>query len=534
MLMSRRSFRLCLLALAALYVAQALYYARVLIPAHDAIQYLLVGARVVRGELGVFDDHYTGNRVPLPFYILGATQVLGPSLLIPRLMNIAFGLGTLTLTVVFARRVGGRLAGFLAGLFLATQGVAVAYYTYEGYPALAAFGFMLGTWVLLTLDSPPGRVTGMFLVGLLFFVRSNLWPAIPFLLGYALWRAAGVRERAALVGAVTLPLLVFFAWDTANLKILSYVPVADRLVAPLGYVASVVLDVQERLSFTAQLWQLARIGRRYEFWVLATAVLLGVELWRWVTRRSIPAWMTIETVKIVSALLVWMFAANLLMYRWTWKWVGLYFVTFAPLLPILLGVGFSHLLVEARPGSWARRALVLGLAGLVLPPLYFVRNPLLPTGQVKAGDPFGSAHVAAAHLRRVVPQDAKVFFYGLNAVYYLSGLPQTYAQQIYKQDQFAMIPVDDWVLRRSGFVPVSDMTHWLTTDADFAVIDVTFLEYKSRIPSFGNPEGLMKALLARHFDRFDTIDEFPFSTYAVYRRKPGGPGTPPRTLGSPG
>src|SRR5205823_1677943 len=87
LLMPGRSFKLMLLGLAVLYVTQALYFAYTLIPTHDAIQYLLVGAKVVRGELGIYDDRYTGNRVPLPFYILGATQAWGPSLLLPRLMN---------------------------------------------------------------------------------------------------------------------------------------------------------------------------------------------------------------------------------------------------------------------------------------------------------------------------------------------------------------------------------------------------------------------------------------------------------------
>src|SRR5207253_4197055 len=169
---------------------------------HDAIQYLLVGAKVVRGELGIYDDRYTGNRVPLPFYILGATQAWGPSLLLPRLMNIGFGLATLALTVELARRIAGCAAGVVAGLFFVTQGVAVAYYTYEGYAALAAFFLMLGAFVLLTAESPTSRITGMFLVGILFFVRSNLWPAIPFLLAYALWRASGAREHAVLLSVV--------------------------------------------------------------------------------------------------------------------------------------------------------------------------------------------------------------------------------------------------------------------------------------------------------------------------------------------
>lgn len=525
--MSRRTFALAVALLGALYVAQGLYYARVLIPTPDAIQYLFVGVQAVTGQRGVYDDQWTGNRLPLPFYVLGATQLFGPSLWIPRLMNVAFGLATLGLTIGLARRLGGPVAGVLAGLFLATQAVVIGYWTYEGYPALAAFLFTLTTIAVITAESPRRRLLGVALTALLFFVRSNLWPAVLFLLGDSLRRAGGFRERVAQVGIVVLPVVVFFAWDTENLKILGSVPLVSGLIAPLGYVTSVVFYAEKILPFTSQLWILVRLARRYEFWVLATAVLVGLEVWRWRTRRAPSPWLQPRAVKLLVALLVFMFLTNLLMYRWTWKWVGLYFVTFAPPLPVLLGLGFGHHLAEAARRPRARRALVVVLIGLLLPPLYFVRNPLLPIGEVKARDPFGSAYVAAAHLRRVVPQDAKVFFYGLNGVYFLSGLPLTYAAQLYNQDQFSMIPAEDWVLRRSGFVPVRDVRHWLTADADYAVIDLKFLDYKLTMPSFENPEGLMQTLLARHFDRIDTIDEFPLSRYAVYRRKPDPAGARP-------
>jgi len=420
----------------------------------------------------------------------------------------------------------------LAGLFLATQAVVIGYWTYEGYPALAAFLFTLTACVVLTAESAPRRLVGVALTGILFFVRSNLWPAVVFFLAYALWRAAGHRERVVQLGIVTLPVLVFFAWDTENLKILGSVPLVSRLVEPLGYFTSVVFYAEKILPLGSQLWHLVRIARRYEFWVLAIAALAALEIVRWRARRAPSPWWAPRAVKLLAGLVVFMFVTNLLMYRWTWKWVGLYFVTFATPLPVLLGLGFGHHLVEAAGRPWARRALVAVLAALLLPPLYFVRNPLLPIGEVHARDPFGSAHVAAAHLRSVVPRDAKVFFFGLNCVYYLSGLPMTYPAQVYNQDQFSMIPAEDWVLRRSGFVPVRDVRHWLSADADYAVIDLKFLDYKLTIPSLGQPEALMRELLARHFDRIDTIDEFPLSTYAVYRRKPMEAGARPATAGS--
>ena len=518
--MSTRSFRLSLALLAALFVAQGIYYTRVLVPVPDAVQYLMVGAHVVRGEMSVFDDRFTGTRMPLPFYVLGLTQVLaGPNYVFPRLLNVAFGLCTLLLTIALARRLGGDTAGLLAGLFLATQGVVVAYCTHEGHPAFAAFAFTAAVFVLFAEDSPRCRLVGTALVGLLFFVRTNLWPAIPFLLGYSLWRASGPGERALLTSVVTLPVLAFFSWDSRHVKILAYVPVVQGLVAPLGYVASVVLDPLEALSYRRQLWEAALLVRRYEFWAVAAAVLFVLMLWRWAAGRPVLWRAANPRVRVLAVLLVYMLTAQFLIFRWNWKWVGYYFLSFAPLVPLLLGVGFSILLADMPPRSWNRRLLVLALGCLFLLPLYFVRNPLLPTGEVKAKDPFGATHAAAAHLRRVVPQDAKVFFYGLNTAYYLSGLPHTYIQQLNRQDQFALMETEDWVLRRSGFVPISDMRYWLSRDADFAVIDTPFLEYKLTIPSLGNPEQLMKKLLARHFELIDTVNESPFSSYAVYRRR---------------
>ena len=58
-----------------LYIAQGIYYARVLVPSGDMTVYLVAGSLAVRGELNLFDDRLPGHRAPLPFYVLGLTQV---------------------------------------------------------------------------------------------------------------------------------------------------------------------------------------------------------------------------------------------------------------------------------------------------------------------------------------------------------------------------------------------------------------------------------------------------------------------------
>jgi hypothetical protein len=517
---SGRSYRVLLLAIVALYLAQALYFARTLVPVSDGIQYLMIGARVVRGELGVFDDRLPGNRLPIPFYVLGLTQMGGPSLARPRLLNVAFGVCTLLLVIGLARGLAGQRAGWLAGLFLATQGVAIAYYSYEGYPAFAALSLTATAFLLFARDSAAFRALGAAATGLLMLVRSNLWPAVPFLLIWALWRARGARERLLITALVIVPPLLYLASDPTHLKILAYVPIVRRVVAPVGYDAALVLDVQERLPLRAQLWALAIIARRYEFWVLAAVLLGALALWRWRV-RGWPA--SIDRRAVVLALFFgYLLLANFAMFSWNFKWVGLYFASFAPILPVLLGLGYDGLLRESTPGSWRRRGLLALLAVLFVGPIYWVRNPILPIGEIRASDPYAAVHEAAAELRATVPAGGKVFFYGLNTAYYMSGLPQTYLQMLYNPDAVARPSANEQMLRRFGMVPPGDVERWLTSDADWAVIDARFFELRAGDPTAGGAEPLIATLLARHFDLVARVERPPFQMYAVYRRKPAG------------
>jgi len=512
---------LALALIAALYLVQAVHYARVLVPVHDGVQYLMVGAMAVRGELGVYDDRLVGNRLPLPFYVLGLTQVLagGPSLYAARALNVALGVLTLLLTAGLARRLAGDAAAVLAALFLATQGVIVAYYSYESYPAFASFCLIAALSVFVGAQSPAHRILGMGLVGLLFFVRSNLWPVVPFMLAYALWSARTRAMRVLLVGVVIVPPLVFLAWNPAHLKILAYVPVFRRLVAPLGYVSALTLDDREVLALGSQLYEVLRLVRRYEFWALAGALLIGLGCWRWKTGRptGFPKGWAGTQVRMLAGLVAVSVGALFAMYYWNFRWVGLYFLPYAPLTALLLGVGWAGLLETAQRGGWSRRLLLVVLVGLLLPPLYFARNPLLPTGDLARKDPVGSAYAAAAHIRALVPPDARVFFYGLNEIYYLSGRPITYLQQMYISYQFVRVPTEDWIVRRSGFVTGSQMRDWLSSDASYAVIDVSFVEVMR--PQFVAEEREMLALLDRYFEPVGSVTEFPLRSFTVYRRK---------------
>jgi len=506
----------CTLVVAGCYLAQGLFYARTLLPSGDMVQYLVAGRLAVRGEISLFDDRLHGNRPPLPFYVLGLTQLWGPSLLAARGANIVWGLATLLLTALLARRLGGAGAGVLAASFLATQGVVVAYYSNEGYAAFSAFAFTAGVLLLLSAETPRRRLVGMAAVGLLFFVRTNLWPTIPLLLAWALRRAATPAERLGLLAVVGAPPLVFFGSDARHLKLLAYVPLLDRFVAPLGYRSAFVLDDRTPLTLAENLWEAARLVRRYEFWVLALALLAGVEVARRIRRRE-PVLLGDGRIRLLGGLFVFMLAAQLVIFRLNWKWVGVYFPAFAPLVPLLLGTGYSRLLAGTEARSGARRLRILMLAALLVPPLYFVRHPLLPVGEARLGDPLGRVQAAAARLREAVPPDAKVFLYAWNVGYYLSGLPPTYLQQAYSDWHLAGIEADEFTLRRSGFVPLGDLRRWLSREAGYAVIDPAYLAAHEE--KFPRAIRLIRDRLARDFEKTATIADYPAVVYDVYRRR---------------
>jgi 4-amino-4-deoxy-L-arabinose transferase-like glycosyltransferase len=83
--------------------------------------------------------------MPLPFYVLGASQLVwGRSLIAARLASLALGLGALILVTVIARHISGDTAGLLAAAFFATQGVLVGYLSTATYFSLSALILLTG------------------------------------------------------------------------------------------------------------------------------------------------------------------------------------------------------------------------------------------------------------------------------------------------------------------------------------------------------------------------------------------------------
>jgi len=521
--LSSRAFVIGLAIIAVVFLAQALYLARILVPSHDETLTLFFGHLAASGKIGMYDDDVIGHRAPMPFYVLGYAQVLfGRSLFVGRLTAVGLGLITLLLTAYLARRVGGELGGLLAAAFLTGQGVIVAYYSMADFHSLVPLVLTAGVLMWVAGDTPRHNVAGTAILGALFFVRTHVMPIVPFALAYGLWRSRARWERLAIVTVTVLPPLAFFLSDTRRLKLLANVTVLNRFVRRLGYVGPLVLDARPQESLASQTGWLIHLARRYEFLLLATAVAAGLVAWRFLAaRRDGRHYRPPSGLYLVAAVFGYLLAFQFILFRINFKWIGMYAVSFAPLLMVLLGFAYSRLLTDPGLSRGFRRALVVFLVAVLALPIYYNRNSVLPIGETRLADPYHAAHVAGAHLARAVPKDARIFFFGSSEVYYVSGLPGTYLPQVYSYNQLAVYDEDNRVTVKSGAYGMPQVERWLSAEADYAVISPEALRGYAGLHPDASPQKVarIQALLAEHFEPVDRVTEYPYYTYDVYRRR---------------
>jgi len=111
--MSTLTFRVAVAVMVVVYLALGVFYSRTLITWDDESSFLALGQMALTGRYSV-QDEMTGQRMPLPFYVLGASQeIFGRNLWAARLVSLGIGLVALLTTVAVARRVWRRHDGVL-------------------------------------------------------------------------------------------------------------------------------------------------------------------------------------------------------------------------------------------------------------------------------------------------------------------------------------------------------------------------------------------------------------------------------------
>jgi hypothetical protein len=502
------------------FVVYGAWLAQRLVTWTDESAYVHLGYLAVSGRIDLFQDEMTGSRMPLPFWVNGWSQVaFGRSLLAARLSSLGIGVAAVCLTAALGRRIAGDLGGLLAAAFLVSQGVIVGYIVTATYHAVAATILLAGLALTVMGRQPWHRIAGTMVLSLLFLTRTNLWPILPAAV-VVLWLIArGWRERVWIILAAALVPATFFLWDARHLKILAYVPLVRHLVRPLGYpLGWSLIDVPQR-EVPERFGALVRFARMYEFWALALLLLAGLLIVCWWRGRPVGAFVGDARARLVAAGIVYLtFFQFLILWDWP-KAIVAWFPSYAPLVAVLLGAGFALVL---RDGRWRRGERIAIAAALVLvlsAPAVIIRHPLLAAGADAAARPMRDLAAAAAHMRELVPPDARVFLWGDSLILYLAG-STPYLQQIHSTVTLAVVQ-ERRGLEKGGLWGDREMELWLSKDADYVVVESQVVDYlATRRPG---QIARFRELLAEHFEHVGRVDDYRWLVYDVYVRRSRAP-----------
>lgn len=481
--------------------------------------YLYHGYLAVTGRISLYQDEMTGHRVPLPYYVIGLSQVVwGPSLVAARTLSAGIGLGVLVLVWLLARHLGGEVSGVLAALFAVTQAYLLGYFAWATFHSLISFLLLAGLWVLLATDLPYRRVLTMGVSTLLFFTRPQLWPLHPLALAFLVHEARSRPERWA-IGAVAVgPPAAFFLADVRHLKLLTQIPGLARLVLPLGFQAVAVPYRVEHDWLAAVTGALLLVGRSYKGWIVAAAVLLAVLAWRAVRGRPVREFFASRGVIIVAVVTVYLVAWQLAIIRFSPKAAVGYFPSFAILAAIPLGYGFAVLLRSLGAAPVRRTTAGALLVAIFLLSPAASPPPALPLAVAWERPAMVALGDLAAALRALIPPGSRVFLFGPSETLFMAGL-RPYLQQANHLETLSPV-ADDWIRRRSGQWGDAEIREWLGRDADWAVVRLAILREarpNQHTPS-GNNVDLIEALLSRHFTLVAVLDPYPGPPFFVYRR----------------
>jgi 4-amino-4-deoxy-L-arabinose transferase-like glycosyltransferase len=312
---------LALTLVVGLFLGHGVYLAHNLRSWSDESAYLHTSHLVVSEGLSVFQDEMTGHRMPLPFYVLGFSQLVwGPSLLAARLQSLALGLIALILVAFVGGRLGGNLAGVLAATILACQGTVLAYWVTATYHSLGALIIVGALSLIWGVRAPIGQVAGMALVSLLFLTRTNLISIVAGTLAMLLYLAKGWKQRASvLVAAVTVP-LIFFFWDIRHLKILAYFPVLDAFVRPLGYTSIFPVLGRVRKDLRSQVRAILNFSPTYEFMALGVILLAAMITLLWWRGRGARSFFENRETNLLAGLFCFALVAHVAMFWGNLQW----------------------------------------------------------------------------------------------------------------------------------------------------------------------------------------------------------------------
>lgn len=505
--------------LAAVLVAFAvfgLWFATFLVSWDAEWGYIVLGDLAVRGQIRLFQDEMMGERLPLPFYAMGLSQlVAGPSLWAARLTSLVFALLTGWVTFALGRAFGGPVAGFLALVLLATNGMVVGYYAAGSYFAFCALLATAGLWAIAT----GWPLLGIACYTALALSRAHVAVMAPVVLGYLLIEGRDLRRRLTLVLIGLGPLAVFFGWSTEHWKMLAYVPFVSRWVAPLGYHSVFALGGEALAPDPHWADLLVIFGKKYVFWLAAAAAIgAGWALsWRRAPLRELrpPRLLLLVGGVAIYAL----FFQAFILHRYPASVPG-WAAIFAPLWAVVLGCAATPLLEQGRVSPAVRAGVAAVLLAVVFVSPWRARHPSMPIVPPPVPVPTALAEEARA-ICAVVPPGQRVFLVGNSIVPHLAGV-SPYLQQIIHT--WSLVPsTDARAVARSGLWGPRDIDAWLGRDAPYAIIMPGVMQQYAPIESYRSLVDQIERLLDRHFVLVASVGGTPAAPdFRIYRRRSTG------------
>lgn len=450
--------------LLAVSFAQSVFLAHAQVIDPDEGGYMMIGRLAVTGQIGLYDDQLPGHRTPLTYYVIGLSQVFGPSLLAARLTSAA--VGTLALGMVYV------LGGPLALLIAATHTTTLGYFANGSYHSLVALLLLCGLYALRR----QWPVTTMACAVALFFVRPTFGVLIPIALVW-LWRYIECHGRLLLVA--TVPVLLFFGWPS-HVKLLAYVPVASIIAHHAGYLPVTPLPEGSWLGAARDAFRLFR------GWMLLGAVA-------WMLGGS---WRRLGAPGVVVIILLIVHVGLLSSPQWG---VG-YAVSFGLLVCIPLGRSLA---------SAPTRILAVGLGAYLMLSPTFSRSLSLPLSVAWGHTVVDDLRAATSLVAARVPPDGRVFLFGPAHPLYLAGR-QPYLRQVTHEYTESTEPSAE-KRRVSGLWGNGEIHEWLERDATHALI------VPESLAAISPHAALITRLLGEHFVVTDRFSVGPLH-YVLYAR----------------
>jgi hypothetical protein len=386
---------------------------------------------------------------PLHFLLTHFALAVEPSIVALRAVSVLFALGAIVFCYDLGRRLGGRLAGAVAALVVATSELLGIYGSFGRMYALLAFAAALAADLFVrALGERTGRAATLAAAAALLLPASHPYGIIPLAAGFGvalvLWRGRPLRPAVPALVVLGVGVVPFLVAD---------VRLADRFSVGLAGEPIVRRSV---LEFSAETLRAFAGGSGVAFFLFLVLAVAGLAI----LARRLPAFAAFVALALAAPLLILLLARTA---SGSGPLSPRYFIFLLPLWAALIGTAVVWACSVLRPvPAGAAVAAVFVLAFLA--PKDVVSDPRVPSAATRE-----AVRAPASWIRtRVGERDllfpySPVYFAALPEAGHATVISRARADLLLRELDRAEPPV------RKAFVAVPTGGHAVTTGAGYRV-----------------------------------------------------------------